>query len=321
MSGERQSPSRLGFGCASLGSRVGAAAGLRALHQAYDAGVNWFDLAPSYGDGEAETIFAKFASGRREGLYICTKVGRTAPGASPGARLLRPLARRLVAAAPSLRALAARARPPAELHRLNGAFVKTSLDASLQRLGVDYVDVLALHDPPMKDILRDDVQRALDDIRAAGKARGIGIAGASATAVECARLGLGVDVLQFPFEIGGDEAARMAPHPAGRAAPYRLVSYSLRAAAEALKGQGRATGEAQILAALRELGYDMPPAEAIYAAVLDLALQGSSDVILTSMFRPDHLRNNLERLRRTPSAPAAAIRLALGAGPEAGEAR
>ena len=46
-------PSRLGFGCASLGSRVAAADGLNALAAAFDAGVNWFDVAPAYGAGEA----------------------------------------------------------------------------------------------------------------------------------------------------------------------------------------------------------------------------------------------------------------------------
>ena len=54
----------IGMGCASLGSRVGRREGLRALARAYDAGITWFDVAPSYGDAEAETILGEFVQGR-----------------------------------------------------------------------------------------------------------------------------------------------------------------------------------------------------------------------------------------------------------------
>jgi aryl-alcohol dehydrogenase-like predicted oxidoreductase len=50
----------LGFGCASLGSRIGARPGLLALEQAFDAGISWYDVAPSYGDGNAEAILGNF---------------------------------------------------------------------------------------------------------------------------------------------------------------------------------------------------------------------------------------------------------------------
>lgn len=309
MSGEREAPSRLGFGAASLGSRVGAREGLRALHEAYDAGVNWFDLAPSYGDGEAETIFAKFAAGRRDRLYICTKVGRSPGRASAAARFLRPLARWLVAAAPALRPLAARGRPSAEFRALSGASLRDSLEASLVRLGVEQVDVLALHDPPLEDILREDVQRALEDIRTSGKARGVGFAGASETARECACKGLAFDHLQVPFELGEGDLAQLTSAAAGAPRP-RMVSYALRAAVESAAPQ--ASRRRDVAAALRRLGYEMPVAEALYAAVLDLALQGPSDVILASMLRPDHRRSNLDGFHRPPIAPAAAIRAALG---------
>ena len=76
----------LGFGCASLGSRVGEEAGLRALAAAHDAGVAWFDLAPLYGAGRAEEIAGRFLKGRpRDGVQICSKVGL-----APGVRAPRP---------------------------------------------------------------------------------------------------------------------------------------------------------------------------------------------------------------------------------------
>ena len=65
----------LGFGCASLGSRVGEAPGLRALDAAFDAGVTWLDLAPLYGGGRAEEIAGRFLKGRRDTVQVCSKVG------------------------------------------------------------------------------------------------------------------------------------------------------------------------------------------------------------------------------------------------------
>jgi aryl-alcohol dehydrogenase-like predicted oxidoreductase len=315
VTGRREAPSRLGFGAASLGSRVGEREGLRALHEAYDAGVNWFDLAPSYGDGEAEVIFAKFLAGRRDQLYICTKAGRTAGRASGAARLLRPLARRLVTVAPALRIVAARGRPSAEFRALSGQSIQDSLDASLRRLGVEQIDVLALHDPPLEDVLRQDVWRALEDIRASGKARGIGFAGASATALECARLGLAFDVLQIPFDLAGGALAHLTSAVVGNARHRRAVSFALRAAMNSVTAS--ASRRRDVAATLRRLGYAMPAVEALYAAVLDLALQGPSDVILASMLRPDHRRSNLDRFQRPPIAPAVAIRAALGLPPVA----
>ena len=71
--------SAIGFGCASLGSRVSRAAGLRALEDAFERGVTWFDVAPAYGSGQAETILGEFAARRRDRIGICTKVGMVAP--------------------------------------------------------------------------------------------------------------------------------------------------------------------------------------------------------------------------------------------------
>jgi len=86
-------PSRLGFGCASLGSRVAAADGLNALAAAFDAGVNWFDVAPAYGAGEAETLLGRFLRGRRDRTFVVTKVGMAPPRRLGAVRLAYALGR------------------------------------------------------------------------------------------------------------------------------------------------------------------------------------------------------------------------------------
>ena len=70
---------RLGLGCASLGSRIGATAGLRALSAAHEAGLAWFDVAPAYGLGDAELLLGEFLKGRRQSVSVTTKVGVAPP--------------------------------------------------------------------------------------------------------------------------------------------------------------------------------------------------------------------------------------------------
>src|SRR5260221_4138096 len=90
--------SSLGFGCASLGSRVSPGRGRTALEQAFDAGVTWYDVAPSYGAGHAETILGEFAAGRRAVLAIATKVGILPPAPSFVPEIVKPLLRTLTSA-------------------------------------------------------------------------------------------------------------------------------------------------------------------------------------------------------------------------------
>src|SRR5579872_3248162 len=100
----------LGFGCASLGSRISAARGSKSLHLAHDLGVNWFDVAPSYGDGCAEEILGKFLKGRRYKVNICTKVGIPRPRIYYAKKIIRPIIRKMVAVLPSLRGAISKAR-------------------------------------------------------------------------------------------------------------------------------------------------------------------------------------------------------------------
>src|SRR6202022_5121096 len=93
--------SSVGCGCASLGGRIGLRKGLEALERAYEAGITWYDVAPSYGDAMAESILGEFVSKRRDSIYVCTKVG-VRPGETPAAmRLLTPMLRVVVATFPA----------------------------------------------------------------------------------------------------------------------------------------------------------------------------------------------------------------------------
>jgi aryl-alcohol dehydrogenase-like predicted oxidoreductase len=144
--------SRLCLGCMTFGIpdrgnhawTLGEAESRPILKQAVEAGINFFDTANVYSDGTSEEIVGRalleFAP--REELVIATKVhGRMRPGPN-GAGLSRKA-------------------------------IMTEIDASLKRLGTDYVDLYQIHrfDPetPIEETLE-----ALHDVVKAGKARYIG---------------------------------------------------------------------------------------------------------------------------------------------------
>jgi aryl-alcohol dehydrogenase-like predicted oxidoreductase len=114
------------------------------LRKAVEAGINFFDTANVYSDGTSEEILGRALKdfARRDEVVIATKVhGRMRPGPN-GAGLSRKA-------------------------------IMTEIDASLARLGTDYVDLYQIHrldpDVPMEEILE-----ALHDVVKAGKARYIG---------------------------------------------------------------------------------------------------------------------------------------------------
>lgn len=142
----------------------------RLIEAALAQGVRHFDTAPAYGDGLAEQCVGQVLRRARRDVVIATKAGIT-----PDPLVVRysvPLwparaARRIFPRQ------AASIRPP-----LTAAGVTASLEASLRRLGTDYVDLLLLHEPePARLVAADDLQRALQDLRNAGKVRAFGLAG------------------------------------------------------------------------------------------------------------------------------------------------
>ena len=111
--------------------------------RAVDAGVNFIDTADIYADTQSETMVGRLLKGRRDSLVVATKAGW---------RLGEGLNQAYLSAS--------------HLHR--------SIDASLTRLGTDYVDVYIAHrnDPvtPLEETLQ-----ALDAIVRSGKARYLGV--------------------------------------------------------------------------------------------------------------------------------------------------
>jgi len=166
----------IGFGCASLMGAVDKQAATRAIAAALEADINHFDVAPSYGYGEAESLLGETLPKSRDHLVVVTKYGiETNPLAGRFRSLksvVRPafrLLKRTVLRGPAVTArLAARVRLTPEGMRI-------SVERSLSRLRAECLDGLLLHDPADPSALTDDLRAAASDLIAAGKIQAFGV--------------------------------------------------------------------------------------------------------------------------------------------------
>ncbi len=114
---------------------------LSLIDAAIDGGINLFDTAPNYADTKSESILGKALKDRRDDVVLVSKFGHTPEG-------------------PKL---------------FTVDWFWNSLEASLNRLRTDYLDVLLLHNPP-SDIYAgtDPVWAAMEEARVQGKIRHYG---------------------------------------------------------------------------------------------------------------------------------------------------
>ena len=135
--------SELGLGCASWWGRstFDEATAIRVVHEALDLGVTLFDTGSSYSAGEAEPRLGRALSGRDTAeLVIATKAGMDMGEGNKG---------------------------------LSPAYLRRAVDASLQRLGIDCIDLYQAHQDDADTPLEDTLGTFAELIRA-GKVRAIG---------------------------------------------------------------------------------------------------------------------------------------------------
>jgi len=132
--------SLIGIGCNNFGWRTDAAGTAAVVDAALGAGINFFDTADVYGGGQSEEFLGAALKGRRAKAIIATKFGIKMGEGKEGAR---------------------------------AQYVRDALDASLQRLQTDVIDLYQIHRPDPNTPIAETVQ-ALNDAVKAGKVREIG---------------------------------------------------------------------------------------------------------------------------------------------------
>lgn len=169
--------SAIGFGCASIMGSVGKARSLRALQIADESGINYFDVARSYGYGEAEAVLGQFIRGKRDRLYIATKIGSAPSLKTQMLGKFKPAVRAVLGVAPQMRTFVGK---QAMNMTAKGNFaadaVRKSLKTSLKSLGTDYVDLLLLHGCTLEDCLKPELLEFLSQAIDRGSVRYLGIA-------------------------------------------------------------------------------------------------------------------------------------------------
>ncbi len=139
----------VGVGCNAFGSRIDAEQTQAVADAALEHGITLFDTADSYGDGASEELLGRALGSRRDEVVVATKFGM--------------------------------GEHDAEHWGAHGSrrYVRRAVEASLRRLGTDYIDLYQLHRPdPITPI--EETLQAMSELVAEGKVRYLGSSNLSA---------------------------------------------------------------------------------------------------------------------------------------------
>ena len=166
--------SALGLGCMGMSEFYGTGdeqQGIETIHRALDLGVTFLDTADMYGPFTNEQLVGKAIAGRRDEVQLATKFGneRKADGSRVG---------------------------------INGRpeYVRAACDASLQRLGVDHIDLYYQHRVDQSVPIEETVG-AMAELVAAGKVRHLGLSEASAANIRKASATHPITALQTEYSL------------------------------------------------------------------------------------------------------------------------
>src|SRR5262245_65172649 len=124
--------STVGLGCNAFGSRIDADRTLAVVRAALDAGITFFDTADVYGStaGESETLLGRALGSDRTNVIVATKFGSDTRGANG----------------------------PDWGVRGSRRYVRRAVEASLRRLGTDWIDLYQIHEPDPRTPIGETLQ-------------------------------------------------------------------------------------------------------------------------------------------------------------------
>jgi aryl-alcohol dehydrogenase-like predicted oxidoreductase len=135
----------LGVGCNAFGTRIDASAVREVVASAIDHGVTLFDTADVYGTGQSESLLGEALGTRRAEVVVATKFGMDMKGANG----------------------------PDWGTRGSRRYIRAAVEASLLRLGTDWIDLYQMHAPDPRTPVEETLA-ALHELVLEGKIRYVG---------------------------------------------------------------------------------------------------------------------------------------------------
>jgi len=166
--------SEIGLGCMGMSEFYGPGdeeESLRTIRLALDLGVTFLDTADMYGPFTNEKLVGKAIAGVRDGVVLATKFGNER-------------------------------RPDGTRVGINGTpeYVRRACDASLERLGVDHIDLYYQHRVD-KTVPIEDTVGAMAELVQAGKVRRLGLSEASPATIRRAHAVHPISALQSEYSL------------------------------------------------------------------------------------------------------------------------
>jgi aryl-alcohol dehydrogenase-like predicted oxidoreductase len=305
------SVSEIGFG----GSRIGgvfagkdsSTAALNVLRQALDSGINFYDTADMYSQGESESLIGTAFRGRRSQVILATKGGYCLPARRNLIKRIKPLVRPIVQALGLKRARLPAGISGALSQNFSPSYLTRALESSLQRLRTDYVDLYQLHSPRapfLQSAAYGEALETLERLKAQGKLRFYGVATEVPEDAPLCLSAPGIASVQLGFGLLDLEALEQGTLAAAAARGLAVIARGCFGGGLLKDGLDQtqlqaATPKWQRILALRSLGKNMN------RAPLDMALQfcrgtPAVSVTLLGMHTDRHLRDNLRYFAADP---------------------
>jgi len=170
----------IGLGCMGMSFAYGPAdeqESISTLHKALDLGVNFWDTADMYANGENEKLISKVLVPNRDKIFIATKFGFRFKDGTPG-----------------------HSGAPGTYFDGSPEWIKKAVDLSLQRLKIDEIDLYYAHrvDP---NVPVEETVGAMADLVRAGKVKYLGLSEASAESIRKANKIHPITALQSEYSI------------------------------------------------------------------------------------------------------------------------